>query len=221
MRICFAEGANPKEDLIKLILKNTKWPEPQQAEPAPEPEQEPEPEVEQSSPQSAAEPNSRQVSVQENTVGGIASREDGAGKVSTAQHVWELLGECLVRPRPIERPSGDVQLPDVPVKAAPFLAGLGEGSVGGVPLCVSIGVVGEPNLGKSSLINALFGSRVVSRSSTPGHTKHLQSLYLNRSTAVIDCPGVIFPKCDVPPGLQVLLGSIPYVEQCATAFATV
>ena len=50
-RICCAEGANPKEDLMKLILKKIKWPEPQQAEPAPEPE----PAAEQSSPVSAEE----------------------------------------------------------------------------------------------------------------------------------------------------------------------
>ena len=164
------------------------------------------------SPLSEEERNTTEPSDQENASGGLSGREAGANKVSTAQHVWELLGECLVRPRPIEKPSGDDQPPDDLVKAAPFLAGMGEGSVGGAPLCVSIGVVGEPNLGKSSLINAFFGSRVVSRSSTPGHTKHLQSLYLNRSTAVIDCPGVIFPKGGVPPGLQVLLGNIPYVK---------
>ena len=99
-----------------------------------------------------------------------------------------------------------------PVPAAPYLAGAGSASAEGLPLCVSIGVVGEPNLGKSSFINALFGSKVVSRSATPGHTKHLQSLYLNHTTAVIDCPGVIFPRADVPPGLQVLLGSTPIAQ---------
>jgi hypothetical protein len=94
--------------------------------------------------------------------------------------------------------------------AAPYLAGRGgvEAATGRA-LVVSVGVVGEPNLGKSSLINAIFGAKVVSRSATPGHTKHLQSLYFNRSAALIDSPGVIFARAGVPAGLQVLLGSVP------------
>jgi predicted GTPase len=205
--VVVAEGNTPKEDLIKLILKNTKWPEPSQ-----EPEPEPEPEMEPPPPLSEDERTDDAADEAVSAPAAAASGDEASGR-STAQHVWELLGECRVQPRPIERPADPAAASTAPppavTEAAPFLAGLGEGSIGGAPLCVSIGVVGEPNLGKSSLINALFGSRVVSRSSTPGHTKHLQSLYLNRSTAVIDCPGVIFPRCDVPPGLQVLLGSIP------------
>lgn len=39
---------------------------------------------------------------------------------------------------------------------------------------LSLGMVGQPNAGKSSLINSLMGKRVVSVSKTPGHTKHFQ-----------------------------------------------
>ena len=36
---------------------------------------------------------------------------------------------------------------------------------------VTIGLVGHPNVGKSSIINGIMGKKVVSTSRTPGHTK--------------------------------------------------
>lgn len=41
---------------------------------------------------------------------------------------------------------------------------------------LTLGMVGQPNVGKSSLINSLVGRRVVSVSKTPGHTKHFQEI---------------------------------------------
>jgi hypothetical protein len=73
---------------------------------------------------------------------------------------------------------------------------------------VTIGFIGQPNAGKSSLINALAGRKVVSVSSTPGHTKHLQTIFLNPHTRVCDCPGLVFPSVGVPYPLQVLSGQI-------------
>ena len=73
---------------------------------------------------------------------------------------------------------------------------------------VTIGLVGHPNAGKSSLINALAGRKVVSVSSTPGHTKHLQTIFLNPSTRLCDCPGLVFPTVGVPYPLQVLGGQV-------------
>jgi ribosome biogenesis GTPase A len=67
---------------------------------------------------------------------------------------------------------------------------------------LTIGCVGQPNTGKSSLINALMGKKVVSVSKTPGHTKHFQTIFLTQNVRLCDCPGLIFPS-KVPKALQV------------------
>lgn len=67
---------------------------------------------------------------------------------------------------------------------------------------VTIGCCGFPNVGKSSLLNSLFGKKVVSVSRTPGHTKHLQTLYLTNTIRLCDCPGIVFPSLVCKP-LQV------------------
>ena len=36
---------------------------------------------------------------------------------------------------------------------------------------ITVCLVGDPNMGKSSLMNSVFGKKIVSSSSTPGHTK--------------------------------------------------
>lgn len=57
-----------------------------------------------------------------------------------------------------------------------------------------IGLVGYPNVGKSSTINALIGSKKVSVSSTPGKTKHFQTIHLSDKVLLCDCPGLVFPN---------------------------
>lgn len=73
---------------------------------------------------------------------------------------------------------------------------------------LTIGMVGQPNAGKSSLINSLVGRRVVSVSKTPGHTKHFQTINVTRSVRLCDCPGLVFPST-APKPLQVVMGSYP------------
>ena len=59
---------------------------------------------------------------------------------------------------------------------------------------LTVGMVGFPNVGKSSVINALLGSKKVSASSTPGKTKHIQTIALNDQLTLCDCPGIVLPS---------------------------
>lgn len=67
---------------------------------------------------------------------------------------------------------------------------------------LTLGFVGHPNVGKSSLLNALMGRKVVSVSRTPGHTKHFQTIFLTDNVRLCDCPGLVFPSLQ-PKALQV------------------
>ncbi|XP_033108740.1 large subunit GTPase 1 homolog [Anneissia japonica] len=59
---------------------------------------------------------------------------------------------------------------------------------------LTIGLVGYPNVGKSSTINALLQCKKVQVSSTPGRTKHFQTLYLDSNLLLCDCPGLVMPS---------------------------
>ncbi|KAH9857967.1 hypothetical protein C2E23DRAFT_156293 [Lenzites betulinus] len=76
------------------------------------------------------------------------------------------------------------------------------------PDVLTIGVIGQPNVGKSSLLNALFGAPRVRASRTPGKTKHFQTLFWTPEVRLVDCPGLIFPNY-VPMETQVLSGILP------------
>eukprot|EP01132_Coremiostelium_polycephalum_P005408 gene5408-6745_t len=77
---------------------------------------------------------------------------------------------------------------------------------------ITVGMVGHPNVGKSSLINGLMGKKVVSTSRTPGHTKHFQTIILTKNIQLCDCPGLVFPALDRPKPLQILCGLFPIAQ---------
>lgn len=56
---------------------------------------------------------------------------------------------------------------------------------------ISCGLVGYPNVGKSSVINTLRGKKVSNVAPIPGETKVWQYVNLFRSIFLVDCPGVV------------------------------
>ena len=72
-----------------------------------------------------------------------------------------------------------------------------------------IGLVGYPNVGKSSTINALIGAKKVSVSSTPGKTKHFQTIHLSSEVILCDCPGLVFPNFATTKAELVCNGILP------------
>ncbi|OCH94706.1 P-loop containing nucleoside triphosphate hydrolase protein [Obba rivulosa] len=83
-----------------------------------------------------------------------------------------------------------------------------EGETEGEPEFLTIGLIGQPNVGKSSLLNALFELPKVKASRTPGKTKHFQTLFWTPEVRLVDCPGLVMPSL-VPMELQVLSGILP------------
>jgi large subunit GTPase 1 len=73
----------------------------------------------------------------------------------------------------------------------------------------SIGLVGYPNVGKSSTINALIGAKKVSVSATPGKTKHFQTIHLSEKVVLCDCPGLVFPNFATTKAELVCAGVLP------------
>ena len=59
---------------------------------------------------------------------------------------------------------------------------------------ISVGVIGLPNTGKSSLINSLKRSKVCNVGAHAGVTRNLQEINLDKHIRLIDSPGVIFAK---------------------------
>ena len=61
---------------------------------------------------------------------------------------------------------------------------------------ISVGVIGFPNVGKSSVINALMKKKVCKVAPIPGETKVWQYITLMRRIFLIDCPGVVHNSGD-------------------------
>ncbi|CDS06055.1 hypothetical protein LRAMOSA08583 [Lichtheimia ramosa] len=76
---------------------------------------------------------------------------------------------------------------------------------------ITLGLVGHPNVGKSSLINSIMQKTVVSASRTPGHTKHFQTIHLTDNVRLCDSPGLVFPTL-LPRALQILSGMYPIAQ---------
>ena len=72
-----------------------------------------------------------------------------------------------------------------------------------------VGLTGYPNVGKSSTINALFGSKKTAVAATPGKTKHFQTLNVSDVLCLCDCPGLVMPQFAHSKAEMVAAGVIP------------
>ncbi|KAL4784822.1 NUC091 domain-containing protein [Aspergillus varians] len=76
---------------------------------------------------------------------------------------------------------------------------------------ISVGFIGYPNTGKSSIINTLRKKKVCTVAPIPGETKVWQYITLMKRIYLIDCPGVVPPsQTDTPE--DILLKGVVRVE---------
>ncbi|XP_026454956.1 DAR GTPase 3, chloroplastic-like isoform X1 [Papaver somniferum] len=64
-------------------------------------------------------------------------------------------------------------------------------SKGLLPRAVRAGIVGYPNVGKSSLINRLLKRRLCTAAPRPGVTRHLKWVHFGKDLELLDSPGII------------------------------
>ncbi|KIP12574.1 hypothetical protein PHLGIDRAFT_98001 [Phlebiopsis gigantea 11061_1 CR5-6] len=139
-----------------------------------------------------------QLDVEERATGEIEeqSEEEEEQESEEERYLFSLNEEDTEDGRdPRARVLSVLELEDLFVRAAPDLSG--ECSmilVNPPPSKLVVGLVGYPNVGKSSTINSLIGEKKVSVSSTPGKTKHFQTIQLSPSLVLCDCPGLVFPQ---------------------------
>ncbi|KAG6889910.1 hypothetical protein C0992_003614 [Termitomyces sp. T32_za158] len=126
------------------------------------------------------------------TVPGADSGEDSSQEISEDEAYFSAEDKEELHDNRVKILSV-LELEDWFLSMAPDLAAFGNASEM-TPSRLTVGLVGYPNVGKSSTINSLLGEKRVSVSSTPGKTKHFQTIHLSESIILCDCPGLVFPQ---------------------------
>ncbi|CCM02760.1 uncharacterized protein FIBRA_04868 [Fibroporia radiculosa] len=80
---------------------------------------------------------------------------------------------------------------------------------------ISVGFVGYPNVGKSSVINTLKSGKVCNVAPVPGETKVWQYITLTKRIYLIDCPGIV-PTSAKDSHTSTVLKGVVRVEALAT-----
>lgn len=75
----------------------------------------------------------------------------------------------------------------------------------GAKSSIRVGIVGLPNVGKSSIINSLKRSKACNVGSTPGVTKAMQIVQLDTKIKLLDSPGIVFADNDTDDSSAVAL----------------
>ena len=92
------------------------------------------------------------------------------------------------------------------------------GRTDGVATSITVGVIGFPNVGKSSIINSLKRSKVAPVSNIPGYTKTIQEIYLDHNVRLLDCPGVMLSNDNSD---SVILRNVVKIEDLADPYVPV
>jgi ribosome biogenesis GTPase A len=85
---------------------------------------------------------------------------------------------------------------------------------------IRVGVLGYPNVGKSSIINALSGRRAAPVSNISGYTKSLRDVRISAKIMLLDTPGVI-PYRENNDMKHVMIGTIDYSKEKDPEFVVV
>lgn len=72
------------------------------------------------------------------------------------------------------------------------------------PRAARVLIVGVPNVGKSTLINRLVGKKAAGVGNTPGFTKSLSWIRVNKDIELLDSPGILWPKMENQENAHVL-----------------
>jgi ribosome biogenesis GTPase A len=114
-----------------------------------------------------------------------------------------------------KKPADVAKIPAACLKLAPHR---------GTPLKpLRIMIMGIPNVGKSTLMNALLKKRVAKVGDEPAVTKTQQRLYLGNNMVLVDTPGMLWPKIEHPTdGLMLAachaIGSNALIEEEVATF---
>lgn len=79
---------------------------------------------------------------------------------------------------------------------------------------ISVGFIGYPNVGKSSVINTLRHKKVCQVAPIPGMTKVWQYITLFKKLFLVDCPGVVYPSEDTESDIVLKVSLCLYVCLC-------
>lgn len=66
----------------------------------------------------------------------------------------------------------------------------------GIRTSIRVGIVGIPNVGKSSIINSLIRGRACQVGCTPGVTRTMQEVELDSKIRLLDSPGIVFTQAN-------------------------
>lgn len=114
-----------------------------------------------------------------------------------------------------KKPADVTRVPELAKQLAPHR---------GVPTKpLRIMIMGIPNVGKSTLMNALLKRKVAKVGDEPAVTKQQQKLYLDKNTILVDTPGMLWPKIALPSdGLMLAashaIGSNALIEEEVAVF---